>query len=719
MINKRFLGNITLIFAIILTIFTLSGCSPEYLRSSAKYAYGQQDYLYAVGCYKGIISQKPDDLDAYYMAGKSYLEAGDADRAMDNFTKIIESNSAEADTLKVKAYQSLAQAYYRNGEYKKSLDSYKKANDIAPGTDLQIADLFTDIYDVNNQVKAAIDLQKRYTPSQDYLSRQYRILSYLYNRDHNYDDAIKMAIKAIETYPDNEMAYYLAGYAFGQKGQYEKSFEALRKAAKFQGASVSTREYLPMYISLAYFLTKNGQYNEAIAAYNQAIQSTDNANAYDDYYFVMTKSLAYYNAGKYDEALFTVNKFISPLEKGRVGIFLRDSLTLRSSYGDGNYYVFDVLKNSPAEKAGLKFGDKIIAINNISTAGWSINQLVENLTGKVGTKVTLKIKTNIRFAKHFYKEKLKKEIVEKTLIRECSNSNNQNKELANTYGIRSLIYRAKGDNKNAFADAEKAYALYPEAVNTKLAYGLSKVDKGDYVTALDTLSEIQPGMIEKARLYNFSFLYFFVPFPSDEEQLKLGKAIAYVKLGRINEAVALIPVDDKISQLPPLNNDYQKLSLTLNQIAQDHAEKAVNFERNGDLRKALEEYSVAIAFNNDDSKSEKIKNNLFNIVHQLPSLPPITEETRKFLIRADVLRSENDMQGCLKEYKNALKSAPYLPKIHYNIAVIYGELKNYEKAVSYMNNYITLASEAPNVQDAKDAITKWELLLEKSGKTGL
>ena len=716
--NKKFLGNIFLIFATVLAVFTLSGCSPEYLRTSGKAAYGQSDYLYAVGCYKGILSQKPDDMDAYYYLGVSYLEASDADRAIDNFSKIIESNSAEAATLKVKTYQSLAQAYYQKGEYEKSLDSYKKANAIDPGTDLINVALYTDIYDVNNQIKSAIDLQKRYNYSPEYLSKQYRILSYLYNRDHNYDEAIKMAMKSIEAYSDNEIAYYLVGMASGQKGQYEKAIEAISKATKMKNDN--PKEYLPMYISLAYFFSKKGQYDEAIAAYNQAVGSTQGYNnSYSDYPFVTAKALAYYNAGKYDEALFTVNKFIVPLEKGRVGIFLRDSASLKSGYGDGSYYVFDVVKNSPAEKAGLRYGDKIIAINNLSTKGWSVSKIVENLTGIEGTKVALKIKRNPGFTKYFYKEKLKKEFVEKTLTRECNNSNKQNKELANIYGIRSLIYRAKGNIKDAVWDAEKAYALYPEAVNTKLAYGLSKIDKGDYTTALGTLSGINSGLIENARLYNFSFLYFFVPFPSDEEQLKLGKAIAYAKLGRINEAVAFIPEDDRISQLPPLNNDYQKLSQTLNQIAQTHAEKAVNFERNSDLKSALEEYSVAIAFSSDENKSKELKNNLFNLVHQLPGLPPITEETRKHMIRAGILFTGNDLQGSLNEYEKALKLSPYLPKLYFNAAMVYGETKNYAKALSYMNNYIDLAPEAPNVQVAKDEIIRWELLQEKSGKSGL
>ena len=470
-----------------------------------------------------------------------------------------------------------------------------------------------------------------------------------------------------------------------------------------------------MYISLAYYLTKNGQHDEAIAAYNQAIESIGNQTTYNDYSFVKTKALTFYNAGKYDEALFTVNKFIYPLKKSRVGIFLRDSSNLKSGYGDSNYYVFDVVKNSPAEKAGLQFGDKIIAINGVSTKGWSVNKIIENLLGTEGTKVTVKIQSHTRFNKHFQKDKLKKEIVEKTLTREFLNTKKQNEELADVYGIRSLIYRAKGDNKNALTDAEKAHMLYPETINTMLAYGLSMVDKGDYAAGLNTLSEIKPEMIENTRLYTFSFLYFFVPFPSDEEQLKLGKAIAYAKLGKLNEAISLIPDSDMVSQLPPIKKDYQVLSNTFNQIAQSHAEKALNFERNGDIRRALDEYTVAATFNNDENKNESIKNSVLNLVRQLPGSPPLPEEARKHMIRAGILFTGNDVKGSLNEYKKALKLAPYYSKLYFNTAMMYGELKNYDKAISYMKSYIDIAPEAPNIQEAKDEIIRWELLSEKAG----
>ncbi len=49
------------------------------------------------------------------------------------------------------------------------------------------------------------------------------------------------------------------------------------------------------------------------------------------------------------------------------------------------------LKGNPAEKAGLKAGDKVLAINDKSTQGIDVNDAVKKIRGKIGTEVKLAI----------------------------------------------------------------------------------------------------------------------------------------------------------------------------------------------------------------------------------------------------------------------------------------------------------------------------------------
>lgn len=58
---------------------------------------------------------------------------------------------------------------------------------------------------------------------------------------------------------------------------------------------------------------------------------------------------------------------------------------------NGFVVVVSPLKNSPAERVGLKSGDKILTINGTSTEGMSVYEAVKIIRGEVGTEVKLTI----------------------------------------------------------------------------------------------------------------------------------------------------------------------------------------------------------------------------------------------------------------------------------------------------------------------------------------
>lgn len=58
---------------------------------------------------------------------------------------------------------------------------------------------------------------------------------------------------------------------------------------------------------------------------------------------------------------------------------------------DNQLVVITPLKNTPADKAGLKAGDKILKINDIQTAGLTVEEAIKLIRGEKGTTVTLEI----------------------------------------------------------------------------------------------------------------------------------------------------------------------------------------------------------------------------------------------------------------------------------------------------------------------------------------
>lgn len=61
---------------------------------------------------------------------------------------------------------------------------------------------------------------------------------------------------------------------------------------------------------------------------------------------------------------------------------------------DNNIVVIAPLAGYPAEKAGLKAGDIIVAVDGTATSGMTVNDAVTKIRGQEGTKVTIKVVRN-------------------------------------------------------------------------------------------------------------------------------------------------------------------------------------------------------------------------------------------------------------------------------------------------------------------------------------
>ncbi len=56
--------------------------------------------------------------------------------------------------------------------------------------------------------------------------------------------------------------------------------------------------------------------------------------------------------------------------------------------------IVNPLEGSPASRAGIRPGDKIVAVDDQSTVGWTLNRAVDNITGPVGKPVKLTVQRN-------------------------------------------------------------------------------------------------------------------------------------------------------------------------------------------------------------------------------------------------------------------------------------------------------------------------------------
>jgi formylglycine-generating enzyme required for sulfatase activity len=92
--------------------------------------------------------------------------------------------------------------------------------------------------------------------------------------------------------------------------------------------------------------------------------------------------------------------------------------------------------------------------------------------------------------------------------------------------------------------------------------------------------------------------------------------------------------------------------------------------------------------------------------------PVLPEEARKYKVQAEFMVQEKQVDKAIKLYGKALDIAPWWPEGHYQLALILGDLKKYNDAMSEMKRYLLLAPDGPDARAAQDKIYQWEVVAE-------
>jgi tetratricopeptide (TPR) repeat protein len=310
----------------------------------------------------------------------------------------------------------------------------------------------------------------------------------------------------------------------------------------------------------------------------------------------------------------------------------------------------------------------------------SVADVVQKMRGEPGKTIALEIYRGDD------EDQLSKKIVREKIIDAKS---------ADAYGIRSVVYRAKGNFDLASMDAKSASQLDPKSSWAIYSLGIAYLDKGMYD---ESVAE-------------------FAKLTYDSPVAKLYSATATAKKGDLKGAV------EKYINIPPsklspksvlamsAKRDFTRL---VEGVAKGHLDQASNYESRGKYAEAAAEISRALLLAEDAGKEEMLRSRVFSMIRKMPSPPEITAQARRHVLRGELLIKEKNLGEAVTEYKKAVDLAPYSAKLYFNLALLYGEVKNYEDAISNMKIYLQAAPDAPNARAAKDEIIKWELLQEKA-----
>jgi tetratricopeptide (TPR) repeat protein len=594
-----------------------------------------------------------------FLKGKKAYDQKDYVTAIANFGK-----AAAAAPENGNMQRWLGNAYYDNGQDREAIGAYQRAIKLLQGEGSE-KECWLWMGAAQGRLGEwdAMSVSLTKCVELDPLNPQvFSMLSKAFTETKRYGEALAAAKRAVELDSSDALALKNLGIAYMNEKKYAEGSEALKKAIQIDANDGESHFWLGQ----IYFA--KDEYAAALEAYQKS--SALNPKGVDGVLYVAITDLS---MGRNDDALAVINEAIARLTFSGIGISY--------AVASGGPIVNGVSANGPAEKAGIEAGDKIVRIGRKSTKGWNDIQLQEALRGAPGTEVLLTL------AKGGASKTVEAAVIRESMVPP---------DAAGLFGLRSLANRYKGVPEAAFQDAEKAHSLNPKDEGACLSLAAAYLDSGRNEEAIKILSAAE------------------APYA------RLLEATAVFKQGKTQEAVEIfmaIPAGDMPTQNIMLSAERTALLKLFKPLADEHRAKARLFELKKQYPEALAELSEALRLA-DAADAGLLQDALFAIVRKNSSALTMPDEARKHALRGELEIKDGNFEQAAKEYRMAIRIAPYAARLYYNLALVHAETKNYGEAIRMMRTYLRAVPDAPDAQAAEDEITKWEYAQEK-GKSGL
>jgi tetratricopeptide (TPR) repeat protein len=141
-------------------------------------------------------------------------------------------------------------------------------------------------------------------------------------------------------------------------------------------------------------------------------------------------------------------------------------------------------------------------------------------------------------------------------------------------------------------------------------------------------------------------------------------------------------------------------------------------ERTGDRLKGLELYMRAWRGRPRPELEQQLQSKIANLVKDLKTLPPISEEARRYGVQATSQVEKKRYEEAIKLYEKALDIAPWWAEGHYNRALVLADQQRYSEAVTALKAFLLLAANTPEARVVQDKIYEWEIEAQQQSKAG-
>ena len=101
----------------------------------------------------------------------------------------------------------------------------------------------------------------------------------------------------------------------------------------------------------------------------------------------------------------------------------------------------------------------------------------------------------------------------------------------------------------------------------------------------------------------------------------------------------------------------------------------------------------------------QVKAKAWRALKTKPELPP---DVRRYRLLAEDAIKHREFEKAVQYYEQGLEIDPLWPQGQYNVALLYGEMKEYRDAELHMKRYLELVPDAPDAQAARDQMMIWQ-----------
>lgn len=131
-------------------------------------------------------------------------------------------------------------------------------------------------------------------------------------------------------------------------------------------------------------------------------------------------------------------------------------------------------------------------------------------------------------------------------------------------------------------------------------------------------------------------------------------------------------------------------------------------EKIGSRRDALEHYTKAYQWLINEDREPLLWKKIVSLYSSIEVKPALSEEGRRLHVQAAFLATKGQHHKAMDLLHQAIKAAPWHPKVHFDLAILAQLEKRYVMAASEMQRYLDLAPDAPDARNVQDMVYQWE-----------